>query len=70
MKCCCLLPDLYGTLVDSRTDLITSVNLMLDEVGCARLVDEGVVKFASEGARLLVERAARHRRAGTGRRRD
>ncbi len=70
MKCRCLLPDMYSTLVDSRADLITSVNLMLDELGCARLADESVVKFAGEGARLLVERAAHHRRAGTGRCRD
>ncbi len=57
MKYRCLLFDLDGTLVDSRADLITSVNLMLDELGRAPLADQSVVKFVGEGARLLVERA-------------
>jgi phosphoglycolate phosphatase len=53
----CLLFDLDGTLVDSRADLINSVNLMLGELGRAPLSDQQVINFVGEGARLLVERA-------------
>jgi phosphoglycolate phosphatase len=55
----CLLFDLDGTLVDSRADLINSINLMLDEIGCEMLPDSKVLNFVGEGARLLVERALR-----------
>lgn len=55
----CLLFDLDGTLVDSRADLINSVNLMLAELGRESLPDARVLKFVGEGARLLVERALR-----------
>jgi phosphoglycolate phosphatase len=53
----CLLFDLDGTLVDSRADLINSVNLMLAEVGRGILPDARVLTFVGEGARKLVERA-------------
>jgi len=53
----CLLFDLDGTLVDSRADLINSVNLMLAELGRKTLPDARVINFIGEGARLLVERA-------------
>src|SRR4030095_8892134 len=55
----CLLFDLDGTLVDSRADLINSVNLMLVEIGRETLPDTRVLKYVGEGARLLVERALR-----------
>src|SRR5262245_25566577 len=55
----CLLFDLDGTLVDSRADLINSVNLMLAEFGREALPDARVLNFVGEGARLLVERALR-----------
>jgi phosphoglycolate phosphatase len=55
----CLLFDLDGTLVDSRIDLINSINLMLAELGRERLPDSSVISFVGEGARLLVERALR-----------
>jgi phosphoglycolate phosphatase len=55
----CLLFDLDGTLVDSRADLIYSVNLMLAELGRRPLADQSVLSFVGEGARLLVERALR-----------
>jgi phosphoglycolate phosphatase len=55
----CLLFDLDGTLVDSRADLIRSVNLMLEELGRAALPDSRVINFIGEGARLLVERSLR-----------
>jgi phosphoglycolate phosphatase len=53
----CLLFDLDGTLVDSRADLINSVNLMLAELGRRTLPDTRVLTFVGEGARMLVERA-------------
>ena len=53
----CLLFDLDGTLVDSRADIINSVNLMLIELGREPLPDTHVLKFVGEGARMLVERA-------------
>jgi phosphoglycolate phosphatase len=55
----CLLFDLDGTLVDSRADLINSVNLMLSEIGREMLPDSRVIGFIGEGARRLVERALR-----------
>src|SRR6266498_2331908 len=51
----CLLFDLDGTLVDSRADLINSVNLMLAELGRAKLPDTRVLNFVGEGARSLLE---------------
>jgi len=53
----CLLFDLDGTLVDSRADLINSVNLMLSDLGRDKLSGDQVINFVGEGARLLVERA-------------
>ncbi|MDX2034761.1 MAG: HAD family hydrolase [Blastocatellia bacterium] len=55
----CLLFDLDGTLVDSRADLIYSINLMLAELGREALPDYRVMHFIGEGARLLVERSLR-----------
>jgi len=55
----CLLFDLDGTLVDSRADLTTGVNLMLEELGRAPLPTGCVVKFIGEGVRLLIERSLR-----------
>jgi phosphoglycolate phosphatase len=60
----CLLFDLDGTLVDSRADLINSINLTLSELGRAPLADSRVINFVGEGARLLVERALRATQAG------
>jgi phosphoglycolate phosphatase len=55
----CLLFDLDGTLVDSRADLINSVNLMLAELGRRALPDNRVLTFVGDGVRMLVERALR-----------
>lgn len=54
-----LLFDLDGTLIDSRADLVTSVNLMLDELGYMTLPAVQVISFVGEGIRLLIERALR-----------
>jgi phosphoglycolate phosphatase len=59
MKFGCLLFDLDGTLVDSRADLVTGVNLMLRELGEPELTAAAVIGFVGEGARLLVERSLR-----------
>jgi phosphoglycolate phosphatase len=64
----CLLFDLDGTLVDSRADLINSVNLTLVEIGREKLPDARVLNFIGEGARLLVERALRATQDGEPRR--
>src|SRR5262249_45965002 len=60
----CLLFDLDGTLVDSRADLINSVNLTLAELGRGTLRDACVINFIGEGARPLVERALRANQNG------
>lgn len=52
-----LLFDLDGTLIDSRADLVTSINLTLDELGYETLPAAQVITFVGEGIRLLVERA-------------
>jgi phosphoglycolate phosphatase len=54
-----LLFDLDGTLIDSRADLVTSINLMLDELGYVPLPAAQVITFVGEGIRLLVERSLR-----------
>ncbi|HZN10713.1 MAG TPA: phosphoglycolate phosphatase [Blastocatellia bacterium] len=59
MKYRCLLFDLDGTLVDSRADLTTGINLMLGDLGRGPLPADHVLRFVGEGVRLLVERALR-----------
>lgn len=53
----CLLFDLDGTLVDSRADLVKSVNLTLREMGLDELPASRVMSFVGEGIHLLLERA-------------
>ncbi len=57
MRFRCILFDLDGTLADTRADLTTAVNLMLDGMGLARLTGEHVVGLVGEGAARLVGRA-------------
>ncbi len=52
-----LLCDLDGTLIDSREDLVTGVNLMRADYGLEPLSLESVTGFVGDGARKLVERA-------------
>lgn len=54
-----LLFDLDGTLIDSRADLVTSVNLMLDELSYGTLSATQIISFVGEGIRLLIERSLR-----------
>ena len=56
--------DLDGTLVDSRADLVTSLNLALARLGHLRLSPELIGGFVGEGVDMLIERALR---ASTGR---
>ena len=52
-----LIFDLDGTLIDSKLDLIHSVNAMLTEMGRARLSEEVISSYIGHGAPLLVSRA-------------
>jgi phosphoglycolate phosphatase len=51
--------DLDGTLVDSRTDLASAVNALIEELGGARLPVQAVADMVGEGAGVLVRRALR-----------
>jgi phosphoglycolate phosphatase len=52
-----LIFDLDGTLIDSKRDLIHSVNAMLVEMGRERLGEETISGYIGHGAPLLVSRA-------------
>lgn len=49
--------DLDGTLIDSRLDLVHSVNAMLRHIGRPELPDEVVASYVGDGAPMLVRRA-------------
>jgi phosphoglycolate phosphatase len=51
--------DLDGTLVDSRADLVTSLNLALTRLGHPRLPSNLIGSFVGDGVDKLVERALR-----------
>lgn len=57
MKRQILIFDLDGTLIDSRQDLATGINLMRRHYGLDPLPVETVVGFVGEGIRNLVERS-------------
>lgn len=52
-----LIFDLDGTLVDSRLDLIHSVNAMLEHFHRAELPGEVIASYIGDGAPMLVRRA-------------
>jgi phosphoglycolate phosphatase len=52
-----LIFDLDGTLIDSRRDLVHSVNAMLRHFGRPELPDDVIVKYVGDGAPMLVRRA-------------
>lgn len=52
-----LIFDLDGTLIDSRLDLIHSVNAMLRHVGRPELADDVIASYVGDGAPVLVRRA-------------
>jgi phosphoglycolate phosphatase len=49
--------DLDGTLIDTRQDITTAVNRMLEELGLPTKSLEEVVSYVGDGIRKLVERA-------------
>jgi phosphoglycolate phosphatase len=51
-----MLFDLDGTLIDSRTDLANSINLMLADLGRPSLDEAIVGGFVGDGVRVLVRR--------------
>lgn len=51
-----LLFDLDGTLIDSKTDLANSINLMLADLGRPTLTEATVGGFVGDGVRVLVRR--------------
>src|SRR5712692_11383545 len=51
-----LLFDLDGTLIDSKTDLTNSINLMLADLGRTPLDEATVGGFVGDGVRVLVRR--------------
>jgi phosphoglycolate phosphatase len=52
-----LIFDLDGTLIDSRLDLVHSVNAMLRHCGRPELPDELIASYVGDGAPMLVRRA-------------
>jgi phosphoglycolate phosphatase len=52
-----LIFDLDGTLIDSRLDLIHSVNAMLRHIGRPELPGEVIATYVGDGAPMLVRRA-------------
>jgi phosphoglycolate phosphatase len=52
-----MLFDLDGTLIDSKTDLANSINLMLADLGRPHLSIDTVGSFVGDGVRVLVYRS-------------
>src|SRR5438552_5730236 len=52
-----LLFDLDGTLIDSKRDLVQSVNATLRELGRAELPEDLVASYVGSGAPALINRA-------------
>jgi phosphoglycolate phosphatase len=49
--------DLDGTLIDSRLDLVHSVNAALRHIGRAALSDDVIASYVGDGAPILIQRA-------------
>ncbi len=52
--------DLDGTLIDSRIDLVNSVNATLQQFGKQALPDHVIASYIGDGASTLVRRALEH----------
>jgi len=52
-----LIFDLDGTLIDSKTDLVLSVNAMREQMGLPRLDTTVVVSYVGRGVAMLIRRA-------------
>src|ERR1044072_3605100 len=57
MKVELMLFDLDGTLIDSKSDLAASINLMLAEVGRPALSEDTIGSFVGDGVRVLTYRS-------------
>ncbi len=57
--------DLDGTLIDSRLDLIRSVNAMLRQIGRRELNGDVIASYVGDGAPALVRRALGDSETGT-----
>src|ERR1700729_4403565 len=49
--------DLDGTLIDSRLDLVHSVNAALRHIDRPELPDEVIASYVGDGAPILIQRA-------------
>ena len=49
--------DLDGTLIDSRLDLVHSVNAALRHIGRVELPDDVIASYVGDGAPILIQRA-------------
>jgi phosphoglycolate phosphatase len=49
--------DLDGTLIDSRLDLVQSVNAALRHIGRPELPDDVIASYVGDGAPILIQRA-------------
>src|SRR3981189_1457348 len=49
--------DLDGTLIDSRLDLVHSVNAALRHIGRPALPDHVIASYVGDGAPILIQRA-------------
>jgi phosphoglycolate phosphatase len=49
--------DLDGTLIDSRLDLVHSVNAALRHIGRIELPDDVIASYVGDGAPILIQRA-------------
>ena len=49
--------DLDGTLIDSRLDLVHSVNAALRHIGRAELPEDVIASYVGDGAPVLIQRA-------------
>jgi phosphoglycolate phosphatase len=49
--------DLDGTLIDSRLDLVHSVNAALRHIGRRELPDDVIASYVGDGAPILIQRA-------------
>jgi|SRR5580693_3914719 phosphoglycolate phosphatase len=49
--------DLDGTLIDSRLDLVHSVNAALRHIGHPELPDDVIASYVGDGAPILIQRA-------------
>lgn len=49
--------DLDGTLIDSKQDLVLSVNVMRERMGLERLSDQVIASYVGQGVGTLIRRA-------------